>query len=106
MQGQEMSTKNARTLGIRLDETDATLLKRYEDETTMEGVGLARAALKAALRYYQAHGEITVPLQVVPTSKRTRIPEYLQETTLPPESQPEPPTPIQYPRGSRGKKAS
>ena len=34
------------------------------------------------------------------------IPAYLQESTAPPTPQPEPPTPIQYPRPTRGKKAS
>jgi hypothetical protein len=75
-----MSIKNARTLGIRLDEHDASILQRYEMETTMEGVGLARAALKAALKFYEANGQITVPLKIVPATPE--IPAYLREDDI------------------------
>lgn len=39
-----MSTKNARTLGIRLDEKTNARLEQFEQATLIEGVSLARAA--------------------------------------------------------------
>lgn len=57
-----MSIKNARTLGIRLDQKDTDRLHKFEAETTIDGVSLARAALKAALAYYEEHGNISLPL--------------------------------------------
>ncbi len=48
-----MSTKNARTLGIRLDEKTNARLEQFEQATLIEGVSLARAALIAALDSYE-----------------------------------------------------
>lgn len=60
-----MSTKNARILGIRLDSIDAERVKRFEDTTHIEGVSLARAALKAALARFEETGSLSLPLRVV-----------------------------------------
>lgn len=59
-----MSLKNARTLGIRLDQTENERLHKFESETTIDGVSLARAALKAALNYYEQTGSISLPLYI------------------------------------------
>jgi len=59
-----MSLKNARTLGIRLDKADTDRLHKFESETTIDGVSLARAALKAALNYYEQTGSISLPLYI------------------------------------------
>jgi len=59
-----MSIKNARTLGIRLDQTDNSRLEKFERETTLDGVSLARAALKAALQFYEETGSISLPLYI------------------------------------------
>jgi len=60
-----MSTKNARTLGLRLDAVDDARLTRFEEATAIEGVSLARAALKAALTQFERKGSLTLPLQIV-----------------------------------------
>jgi hypothetical protein len=65
-----MSIKNARILGIRLDETDASRVAKFENETSIEGVSLARAALKAALAYYEEVGSINVPIKLVIASTK------------------------------------
>lgn len=65
MQIPRMSTKNARILGIRLDATDAARVAKFEQDTHIEGVSLARAALKAALSYYEQHGSLALPLRLV-----------------------------------------
>lgn len=59
-----MSIKNARTLGIRLDQKDTDRLEKFEAQTTIDGVSLARAALKAALNYYEETGSISLPLYI------------------------------------------
>lgn len=68
------SKKNARILGIRLDQEDSDRLERFEKETTLEGVSLARAALKAALSYYEEHGKISLPLHMSPIGSKPSAP--------------------------------
>lgn len=63
-----MSIKNARILGVRLDAADTERIAKFETETCIEGVSLARAALRAALAYYETHGTLTLPLEVVSKS--------------------------------------
>ncbi|HCN76041.1 MAG TPA: hypothetical protein DIT13_02455 [Verrucomicrobiales bacterium] len=63
-----MAKKDARILGIRLDEKDATRLQTIEDTLCITGVSLARAALKAALDHWETHGTITLPLEIRPKS--------------------------------------
>jgi hypothetical protein len=72
-----MSPKNARTLGIRLDDATATDLDQFERETHIEGVSLARTALKCALAYYKLRGHISLPLYIVDAS-------YLSQHAQPP----------------------
>ena len=69
-----MSKKNARILGLRLDQEDTDRLERFEKETTLEGVSLARAALKAALTYYEEHGKISLPLNISPVGSKPSAP--------------------------------
>jgi hypothetical protein len=64
-----MNKKNARTLGVRLDAHDTERLEKFEKETSIEGVSLARASLKAALDCYFENGEISVPIKLVIASK-------------------------------------
>jgi hypothetical protein len=79
-----MSTKNARTLGIRLDEHTNARLLRFEAATLIEGVSLARAALIAALDAYEADNSLTLPLRITdsrppplgPLPPRTEITSY------------------------------
>ena len=66
-----MSTKNHRTLGVRLDEHDNTRHAQYERETHDEGVSLARASLRAALDYFEANGSIILPLRITDAAKNT-----------------------------------
>lgn len=59
-----MSLKNARTLGLRLDHTENERLHKFETETNIDAVALTRAALKAALTYYEDTGSISFPLYI------------------------------------------
>lgn len=54
--------KNARNLGLRLDQQTTDRLTAFENATKIEGVTLARAALEAALDAYQSTGKIAFPL--------------------------------------------
>ena len=61
-----MSTKNARTLSIRLDAADTASLQDFEGRTGIDGVTLGRNALRACIKYFQAGGTITFPLVLRP----------------------------------------
>jgi hypothetical protein len=61
-----MSTKNARTLSIRLDATENENLTKFEETTGIDGVSLGRNALRACLTYFQHGGTITFPLVLQP----------------------------------------
>ena len=67
-----MSTKNARILGIRLDEKTDERLRRFEDATLIEGVSLARAALIASLDSYEANESLTLPLKIVSSTQHQK----------------------------------
>ncbi len=56
--------KNARNLGLRLDQTTTDRLNAFETATKIEGVTLARAALEAALEAYHSTGRIAFPLRM------------------------------------------
>lgn len=60
-----MSKKNARILGVRLDATDADRVEKFEQSTHIEGVSLARAALKGALNEFERTGKLSLPLRIV-----------------------------------------
>ena len=64
-----MSTKNARILGIRLDEKTNARLLVFESATLIEGVSLARAALIASLDAFDQHGTLTLPLRITDASQ-------------------------------------
>lgn len=70
-----MNTKNARTLGVRLDATDTARISKFETETSIEAVSLARAALKAALTAFETTGHLSLPLYVTdqPSSEQARM---------------------------------
>lgn len=59
-----MGIKNARIVGIRLDEDDTRDLEEFEAATSIEGVSLARAALKAALKRWKETGKLSLPLRI------------------------------------------
>lgn len=60
-----MSLKNARTIGIRLDEKTTKRVEHFESTTHIEAVSLARSALFAALDEFEAHGSLSLPLRIV-----------------------------------------
>ena len=68
-----MTTKNARQLGLRLDSEDDKRLTKFESETHVEPVSLARAALKAALSAYEEHGSLSLPLRVISQSQYIQL---------------------------------
>lgn len=68
-----MSTKNARILGIRLDEKTNERLLKFEEATLIEGVSLARASLIAALDSFEANQSLTLPLKIVSAPRVTVI---------------------------------
>lgn len=92
MQSVHMSLKNARTLGIRLDQSETDRLQKFETETTMDGVSLARAALKAALTYYEETGSISLPLYI--TSKSLKIIHGVNEFPVVPPVKTDAPLPV------------
>ncbi|WP_038164610.1 hypothetical protein [Verrucomicrobium sp. BvORR106] len=53
-------------IGLRVEDAEIARLKRFTQKTGIEGVTLARAALAAALDYFDANGRITLPLQIQP----------------------------------------
>lgn len=55
-----------KTLGVRIDPETQAQLDALSAKTEIDGVALARHAIKAALRYWQEHGEITLPLVCLP----------------------------------------
>jgi hypothetical protein len=71
--------KNARNLGLRLDQITADRLSSFENTTKIEGVTLARAALEAALDAFQSTGKISFPLTLQIASETHEIPAYLRE---------------------------
>lgn len=65
--------KNARILGIRLDDHTAQRLTRFENATLIEGVSLARASLCASLDSYELNGTLTLPLKIVPAQNEAKF---------------------------------
>jgi hypothetical protein len=74
--------KNARNLGLRLDQITADRLSSFEDATKIEGVTLARAALEAALDAFQSTGKISFPLTIQIASAAQEFPAYLREDDI------------------------
>ena len=70
-----MTTKNARQLGLRLDSEDDKRLTKFEQETHVEPVSLARAALKAALTAYEEQGSLSLPLRVISQAQYIQLQE-------------------------------
>ena len=54
-------------IGLRVDDAEMKRLKKCSTRTGIEPVTLARAALAAALDYFDQHGRITLPLEIAPT---------------------------------------
>jgi hypothetical protein len=65
--------KNARNLGLRLDQATTDRLNAFETATKIEGVTLARAALEAALEAYHSTGRIAFPLRMEIAADETDI---------------------------------
>lgn len=60
-----MSTKNARTLGIRLDEKEASALQEIEDTIGLASVSTLRIALKAVIKRWQEKKRLVLPFHVL-----------------------------------------
>jgi hypothetical protein len=58
-------TKNARILGIRLDETETAILAEIEAATTLAPVAIARAAITAVIRRWKTTPELALPFFIV-----------------------------------------
>jgi hypothetical protein len=87
-----MSTKNARTLSIRLDTQDAADLADFEQRTGIDAVSLGRNAIRACIAHFKQGGSIAFPLHLTP--KAETVPAYLREDVT------------QYPATGSKKKAS
>jgi hypothetical protein len=72
-----MSIKNARTLGVRLDEKTTARVAAFEEKTHIEGVSLARASLLAALDYFDATGTLSLPLRITEANPSQKDPTPL-----------------------------
>lgn len=75
-----MGIKNARIVGIRLDESDSRDLASFEAATSIEGVSLARAALKAALNRWKETGKLSLPLHITdePAGGKSKAPTVIK----------------------------
>lgn len=62
----KMSEKTSRNLGVRLDSITTSRLLALENSTGIDGVTVAREGLKAVLDYFEAHGQLIFPLQMMP----------------------------------------
>lgn len=62
-----------KTLGVRVEAEVAAQLQELNDRTDIDGVALARHAIRAALRYWKEHGEITLPLVCIPVIEYERL---------------------------------
>lgn len=61
--------KNARILGIRLDETESKTLAEIEAATTFPPVSIARAAITAVIRRWQTTHELSLPFHIITTAE-------------------------------------
>lgn len=69
-----MSTKkDARILGIRLEEADAVILAEIEETTTMTPVSVARAAIKAVILRWQATNNLVLPFHIVTSAELAKM---------------------------------
>jgi hypothetical protein len=62
-------------VSVRVDEDLKNLVKEVVEKTGISETALVEATLKALCDYFQQHGEITLPLVVLPKSK-ARAPEH------------------------------
>lgn len=60
-----MSTKNARTLGIRLDDKEASALQEINDTIGLAPVSALRIALKALIKRWQEKKRLVLPFHVL-----------------------------------------
>jgi len=58
-------TAKTKVIGVRVDEATDARLAKFERETGVERVTLARNAMIAALDYYDRAGRISFPLVLV-----------------------------------------
>ena len=81
-------------INVRASEELKDRLKRVCELTGLPETTLVMACLEGALRYVEKHGEITLPLSVIPTSELKKqqgedVPEILP-ASLPSSSTPQP----------------
>jgi hypothetical protein len=57
-------------------------LENIQNQTGLDESTIIRAAIEACLEYVEAHGEITLPLSVMPKSKREPQPIRYRATEV------------------------
>jgi antitoxin component of RelBE/YafQ-DinJ toxin-antitoxin module len=60
-------------VSVRIDDDLKTLVKEVVEKTGITETTLVEASLRALCDYYQEHGEITLPLVVLPKSQAEKI---------------------------------
>ena len=75
-----MSKKNARILGIRLDENEAASLQDIENCTGMAPVSIVRAATKAVIKRWNDKRQLVLPFHIVDDSKADRPPKTVEKS--------------------------
>lgn len=80
-----MSTKNGRTLSLRLDQHETERLAKFEAGTGVDGVTLGRNALKSCLDHFFSGGQISFPFRLVPASAALKDDLALAAEDPPPE---------------------
>jgi len=61
-------SEKTKVLGVRLETSIYNRLQQFEDDTDVEKVTLARAAIIACLDYFEDNGSLAFPLKIVPAS--------------------------------------
>lgn len=61
--------KDARILGIRLDQSEVLALEEIEKATTLAPVSIARAAITAVIRRWNINHELVLPFHLVTTTE-------------------------------------
>ena len=75
--------KDARILGIRLDEIETAILDEIEAATTLTPVAIARAAITGVIRRWKIDHELALPFHIVTTAEMALINTAEKITPLP-----------------------
>jgi hypothetical protein len=82
--------KDARILGIRLDESEALTLAEIETATTLTPVSIGRAAITAVIRRWKIDQELVLPFHIVTSAELATLPSPAVITSLPKPTAPSP----------------